>query len=106
MNDMDIEGHSAIVTGGASGLGAATARALAAAEGRAEHVLTVSVAPVFAAKWLVPRLARFRDRRPDLQVRIDAWLRPQQALLGPYSMSSAPGRVRPSADQPPPWAEK
>ena len=28
---MDIEGHSAIVTGGASGLGAATARALAAA---------------------------------------------------------------------------
>ncbi|HEX3708807.1 MAG TPA: SDR family NAD(P)-dependent oxidoreductase, partial [Pseudolabrys sp.] len=28
---MDIKGHSAIVTGGASGLGAATARALAAA---------------------------------------------------------------------------
>ncbi|MDQ0395348.1 LysR substrate-binding domain-containing protein [Labrys monachus] len=48
------------------------ARALSAAEGRAEHVLTVSVAPVFAAKWLVPRLARFRDLRPDLQVRIDA----------------------------------
>ncbi len=30
-DDMEIKGHSAIVTGGASGLGAATARALAAA---------------------------------------------------------------------------
>lgn len=34
--------------------------------------LRVSVAPNFAAKWLVPRLARFHARHPDINVRIDA----------------------------------
>lgn len=34
--------------------------------------LTVSVAPVFATKWLVPRLAGFQQAHPKLQVRIDA----------------------------------
>ena len=47
-------------------------RALSVAEARAEHILTVTVAPVFAAKWLVPRLKRFHDAWPDLQIRIDA----------------------------------
>lgn len=32
--------------------------------------LTVAVPPSFAAKWLVPRLARFRVRFPDVEVRI------------------------------------
>ena len=32
----------------------------------------MSVAPVFAAKWLVRRLGRFSDVQPDLRVRIDA----------------------------------
>ncbi|MGB8622493.1 MAG: transcriptional regulator GcvA [Paracoccaceae bacterium] len=40
--------------------------------GRVSNVLTVSVAPSFAAKWLVPRLDRFRSRHPDYDVRIDA----------------------------------
>ncbi|HUF86748.1 MAG TPA: transcriptional regulator GcvA [Thermohalobaculum sp.] len=35
-------------------------------------VLTVSVAPSFGAKWLVPRLERFRAAHPDYDVRIDA----------------------------------
>ena len=35
-------------------------------------VLTVSVAPSFAAKWLVPRLDRFQARHPDIDVRISA----------------------------------
>jgi LysR family transcriptional regulator, glycine cleavage system transcriptional activator len=35
-------------------------------------VLTVSVAPSFAAKWLVPRLDRFRDAYPDIEIRISA----------------------------------
>lgn len=47
-------------------------QALATAEARAEHVLTVTVAPVFAAKWLVPRLQRFHEAHADLQLRIDA----------------------------------
>ncbi len=34
--------------------------------------LTVSVAPNFAAKWLVPRLARFHAAYPEINVRIDA----------------------------------
>jgi len=35
-------------------------------------VVTVSVAPSFGAKWLVPRLDRFRVQYPDYDVRIDA----------------------------------
>lgn len=32
--------------------------------------LTVSVLPSFAAKWLVPRLGRFRERHPGIDVRL------------------------------------
>lgn len=35
-------------------------------------VLTISVPPSFAPKWLVPRLGRFTDRNPDIDVRVDA----------------------------------
>src|SRR6478735_9451568 len=48
------------------------AAGLALAERRREGVLTVSVAPVFASKWLVWRLQRFRERHPELRIRIDA----------------------------------
>lgn len=34
-------------------------------------VLTITVAPSFAAKWLVPRLHQFREDYPDIAVRID-----------------------------------
>lgn len=34
-------------------------------------ILTVSVAPSFAAKWLVRRLGRFAAQQPDIDVRID-----------------------------------
>ena len=46
--------------------------ALAIADDDREKALTVSVAPVLAAKWLVPRLARFRAAHPDIRIRIDA----------------------------------
>ncbi len=36
--------------------------------------LTVTVVPSFAAKWLVPRLGRFRERHPEIDVRISATL--------------------------------
>lgn len=49
------------------------------AERRRDDVLTVSVAPVFAGKWLVWRLQRFRDQHPDIRVRIDA----EVALVDP-----------------------
>lgn len=38
----------------------------------AGSVLTVSVLPSFAARWLVPRLGRFRQRHPDYDLRLDA----------------------------------
>ena len=38
-------------------------------------VLTLSVAPVFASKWLVPRLASYSRRHPAIQVRLDASVR-------------------------------
>ncbi|MGP1397932.1 MAG: LysR substrate-binding domain-containing protein [Inquilinaceae bacterium] len=47
-------------------------RAVSVSETRAANILTVSVAPVFAAKWLVPRLSRFNRAHPDLRIRIDA----------------------------------
>jgi LysR family glycine cleavage system transcriptional activator len=38
----------------------------------ARGALTVSVAPSFAAKWLVPRLENFAARFPDISVRVSA----------------------------------
>ncbi len=43
------------------------------------NVLTLSVAPVFASKWLVPRLARFSELHPGITVRLDA----STALIDP-----------------------
>jgi LysR family glycine cleavage system transcriptional activator len=40
--------------------------------GQRRGMVTVSVAPSLAAKWLVPRLDRFRARHTDIEVRIDA----------------------------------
>src|SRR5258707_4496697 len=34
------------------------------------RVLTIGVAPTFAMKWLIPRLADFRKEEPDIDVRI------------------------------------
>ncbi len=35
-----------------------------------ERVVTVTVTTSFATKWLIPRLARFRERQPEVDVRI------------------------------------
>jgi LysR family glycine cleavage system transcriptional activator len=34
--------------------------------------LSISVAPSFASKWLIPRLGRFRVQHPDLEIRVNA----------------------------------
>jgi LysR family transcriptional regulator, glycine cleavage system transcriptional activator len=41
-------------------------------ESRTGHVLTVTTTVSFASIWLVPRLARFRKRHPQVDVRITA----------------------------------
>ncbi len=57
-------------------LGEGFDRLAEAATGMQAHedgpLLTVSVAPSFAAKWLVPRLDRFRAAYPDFDIRVDA----------------------------------
>ncbi len=40
--------------------------------GRRARVLTVSVSPSFAAKWLGPRIGAFAARHPDLDLRVSA----------------------------------
>ena len=45
---------------------------VALASGEEDTALTVSVAPVFASKWLVPRLSRFRRQHPEIRVRLEA----------------------------------
>lgn len=37
--------------------------------------LSVSVAPTFATRWLLPRLGRFTERHPDIRVTIDTSMR-------------------------------
>jgi LysR family glycine cleavage system transcriptional activator len=38
----------------------------------ANRPLTVSMPPSFGAAWVIPRLERFRDRHPDIDIRLDA----------------------------------
>lgn len=47
-------------------------QAVVSSRRRDDSILTVSVAPVFAARWLVYRLDRFAERHPDISLRMDA----------------------------------
>lgn len=48
----------------------------------AESTLTVSVAPSFATCWLMPRLHRFLNQRPGIDVRVTARTRQSTAVGG------------------------
>lgn len=45
-------------------------------EGSTSGVLTVTVSPAFAAKWLLPRLDKFQAICPETDVRLDTSLKP------------------------------
>ena len=45
-------------------------------DGSVNGVLTVTVSPAFAAKWLLPRIERFQLEWPDTDVRLDTSLKP------------------------------
>ncbi|ABC89960.1 probable transcriptional regulator protein, LysR family [Rhizobium etli CFN 42] len=47
-------------------------QAVSIARRKDDTILTISVAPVFAARWLVCRLDRFAERHPDIKLRLDA----------------------------------
>ena len=44
----------------------------AAGQADQRRVVSVSVSPSFAARWLMPRIGRFGDRHPELQVHVTA----------------------------------
>ncbi len=44
-------------------------------EGAGHGVLTLTVSPAFAAKWLLPRLERFQLRHPETDVRLETRLK-------------------------------
>lgn len=60
------------------------------------HVLTISVAPIFAARWLIWRLSGFTRAHPDIRVRIDS----ETALVDPnagdidFAIRIGPGGYR------------
>ncbi len=66
-------------------------------EGSPSGVLTVTVSPAFAAKWLLPRLDRFQAAWPDTDVRLDTSLKlvdfvAQRIDIGVrYGMGNWPG---------------
>ncbi len=68
-------------------------------EGSANGVLTVTVSPAFAAKWLLPRIDKFQSQWPDMDVRLDTSLKPvdfaaQGVDIGVrYGLGSWPGLV-------------
>jgi len=64
--------HGERVLGHLSTAMAELARAVKLARFPPEDVLTVSVAPVFAEKWLVWRLKGFTDAHPGVRVRVEA----------------------------------
>jgi LysR family glycine cleavage system transcriptional activator len=47
-------------------------RAADAARTRSENLLSVSVLPSFASRWLMPRLIRFMDKHPNVEVNVNA----------------------------------
>jgi DNA-binding transcriptional LysR family regulator len=53
----------------------ALSEAVALARQQDETILTISVPPVLAARWLVHRLDRFAARHPEIRLRIDATTR-------------------------------
>lgn len=66
-------------------------------KGSTSRVLTVTVSPAFAAKWLLPRIDRFQTACPDTDVRLDTIHKSvdfvaQQVDIGVrYGMGSWPG---------------
>ncbi len=54
--------------------------------------LTVSALPSFAARWLVPRLGRFRQIRPDIDLRIDPSVALADFAAGDVDVSIRYGR--------------
>jgi LysR family glycine cleavage system transcriptional activator len=73
-------------------------RALEAADGELGVVpsrrVTVSAVPSFAATWLVPRLASFARRYPDIEIAVETGLRPVDLKREPIDLAIRHGLGR------------
>jgi LysR family glycine cleavage system transcriptional activator len=72
-------------------IAAATVRAQTADE---VGTLTISTTPSFAAKWLMPRLIRFQNRHPELDVRLSTSNALTDFKLGDIDLSVRYGKGR------------
>jgi DNA-binding transcriptional LysR family regulator len=70
-----VEGSAPLITRLSQGF-QALSEAVAIGRTPDDTLLTVSVAPVFAGRFILPRIDRFTARHPDLRLRLDAsaWL--------------------------------
>ncbi|SCA57012.1 Transcriptional regulator, LysR family [Candidatus Terasakiella magnetica] len=58
----------------------------------AGDILTIATAPIFAKSWLMPRLHRFVNRYPDVDIRVNSTLNPTDSLYGDYDVGLMYGR--------------
>lgn len=54
--------------------------------GRVPRTLTVNAVATFTLRWLVPRLARFRDAHPGIDVRVETSNEPLESLKETYDV--------------------
>lgn len=68
---------------------------IAQAQASAAHpMISVSVAPTFGFKWLLPRLEHFKSNHPDIDLRIDTSTRPIDFLHEEIDLAIRYGPVR------------
>lgn len=67
-------------------LSAATERHQARGGKAPPAVLRVNALATFSLRWLLPRLAQFRDRHPEIEVRLSTSNEPVDALSEPYDL--------------------
>jgi len=61
------------------------------AQGAAD-ILTVATAPIFAKSWLMPRLHRFVEAYPDVNIRINSTLNLSDSVYGKFDVGLMYGR--------------
>ena len=67
-------------------LSAATARPVVQGGKPSPEILRVNAFATFSLRWLLPRLAQFRDRHPDVEVRLATSNDALEALREPYDV--------------------
>jgi DNA-binding transcriptional LysR family regulator len=81
----------------AAALGAISDGTRRLAHPQARDRITVSVAPTFASRWLLPRLARFFSTHPDVELTVDGAHRQVRFPLDGVDMAIRMGRDAPSS---------